>query len=93
MRKKSDARIAAATATAVAAVTAAAGANIGAPALRKVISEEDDIISEVLLEVKNISLYFTGLLQDKIVWIFYNKFKAINLYHLQHMRGLRYEAF
>lgn len=93
MRKESDARIALATAAAVAAITAAAGANAGAPAPKKVVGEEDDIIGEVPPEVTNLSLRFAGLPQDKIVWIFHNKFKAINLHCLRHMRGLCYEAF
>lgn len=77
MRKESDARIAAAT--------AAAGANAGAPTPRKLIGEKDDIIGEVPPEVTNLSLCFAGLPQDEIVRIFHNKFKAINLYCLRHM--------
>ena len=61
MRKESDARIAAATAATVAAVITAAGANVGAPAPKKVVREEDDIIGEVPPEVKNIFLRFVGL--------------------------------
>lgn len=50
--------------------------------------EEEDIIGEVPPEVTNISLSFAGLPQEEIVRIFHNKFKAINLYRLRHMRGL-----
>lgn len=53
----------------------------------------DAIKGEVPPEVTNICLSFAGLPQEEIVRIFHNRFKAINLYRLQHMRGLRYEAF
>lgn len=55
--------------------------------------EEDDIIVEVAPKVTNISPCFVGLPQEEIVKIFHNRFKAINLYRLRHMRGLRYKAF
>ena len=61
MRKESDACIATTTAVAVADTSAAAGANAGAPAPRKIVRYKDDIIGEVPLEVKNISLRFAEL--------------------------------
>ena len=87
MRREPDARIAASAAAATAAPTAA----IQAP--KRAGMEEDDIIGEVPPEVTNISLCFADLPQEQIVQIFHNRFKAINLYRLRHMRGLRYEAF
>lgn len=49
------------------------------------MTEEDDIIGEVPLEVKNITLRFAGLPQEEIVRIFQTKFKPINLYRFRHM--------
>lgn len=40
----------------------------------------------------NITLRFVGLPQEKIIMIFHNKFKPINLYRLRYMRGLRFNA-
>lgn len=93
MKKELNACIAAATIAAVAATTIAANANTGILAPRKVVGEKDDIINEVPPKVTNISLCFAGLPKDKIVRIFYNNFKAINLYRLWHMQGFRYKAF
>lgn len=90
-RKESDARIAASAAAAAATATAAAAAPTHTP--RRTGMEDDDIIGEVPPEVANISLCFAGPPQEEIVRIFHNTFKAMNLYRLRHMRGLRYEAF
>ena len=87
IKKESDARIAASTAAATAAGPG------GGTVQRKTLSEDDDIIGEVPPEVSSISLRFAGLPQEEIIRIFHNKFKAINLYRLRHMRGLRYETF
>lgn len=51
--------------------------------------EDDNIVGEVT----NISLSVAGLPQEEIIRIFHNQFKAINLYRLRHMQGLRYEGF
>ena len=71
MKKESDARIAASAASAAAASSAAPQ--------KRTMTEEDDIIGEVPVEVKNITLRFAGLPQEEIVRIFQNKFKPINL--------------
>ena len=92
MRKESDARIAASATAATAAAAAASAAPGGALGLRKVVDDEDDIIGEVPPEVTNICLRFVGLPQEEIVRIFHYKFKAINLYRLRHMQGLRFDA-
>lgn len=60
---------------------------------KRVGMDLDVIKGEVPPEVTNICLSFAGLPQEEIVRIFHNRFKAINLYRLQHMRELRYEAF
>ncbi len=35
---------------------------------------------------------YSGLPYEKIVWIFYNKFKPINLYRFCHMHGFRFDS-
>ena len=72
MRRESEARIAANAA-------AATAATVVAQALKRAGMEENDTIDGVLPEVRNISLCFAGLVR-----IFYNRFKAINLYRLRH---------
>lgn len=77
MRRESEARIAANAA-------AATAATVVAQALKRAGMEENDTIDGVLPEVRNISLCFAGLPQEETVRIFYNRFKAINLYRLRH---------
>ncbi len=88
MLKETEARIAAAV---TAASAAAASTTSGAQA-RMSTAGEDHIISEAPPEVTSITLQFAGLSQKEIVRIFQNKFKPINLYHLRHIRGLRFDA-
>lgn len=83
MVKESNARLAAAVAAAAAPT---------ASVQRKSLAEEDNIISEVPLEVMSITLCFASLPQKEIIWIFHIKFKLINLYQLYHMRGLHFDA-
>ena len=83
MLKETEARIAAAV--------AAASTTSGAQA-RMSTAGEDHIISEAPPEVTSITLQFAGPSQEEIVRIFQNKFKPINLYHLRHIRGLRFDA-
>lgn len=51
--------------------------------------EDDIIIIEVPSEVENFTLRFAGSPQDKIVRIFHNKLRAINLYRLRHMETFK----
>ncbi len=80
MVKESEARVAASVAAASAATTAAA------PAQRLMADNKDDITGEVPTEVINITFWFEGLLKEKIMRIFQNRFKPINLYRLHQMR-------
>lgn len=73
-------------------VSAALAAAISTLAFRtsqkRTMMEKDNIIGEVFVEVKNITFRYAGLPQKKIVKIFQNKFKPINLYCLCYMQGL-----
>lgn len=70
MAKELESRIAA----------AASKATIPGPSTFRL--EEDDILGEVLQEVKNLSARFAGLAQDEIAKIFRNKLKPMNLFGL-----------
>lgn len=69
-----------------------AAANVEASTSRKTFGKKDDMIGEVPPQVTNPSLRFAGLSQEVIMSIFQNKFSAINLYCLRHMRSLHYET-
>lgn len=90
--KESEAWVAASVVAATAAALPAAPAAPARAQARKPMANEDDITGEVPPKVMSITLRFAGLLQEKIVKIFQNKFKPINLYRLRHMRGLRFDA-
>lgn len=69
---------------------AVATATTATPVSSKQITVEDDIIIiEVPSEVENFTLRFAGSPQDKIVRIFHNKLRAINLYRLRHMETFK----
>lgn len=70
-----------------------AAANVEASTSRKTFGKKDDIIGEVPPQVIKSPLRFAGLSQEVIMKIFQNKFTAINLYCLRHMRSLHYETF
>lgn len=71
MVKELEARVAAAIATAVAPVVALQ---------KRLLVEEVILTSEISPKVINITFHFAGFPQKKIIRIFHNKFKPINLY-------------
>ena len=95
MVEKSEARVAAAVAAAsasAAAASATAASTTAGAQVRMSTAEEDDINGEISPEVTSITSRFEGLSKEKIVRIFQNKFKPINLYRLRHMRGFRFDV-
>ena len=79
MKKKSYSQIAASAITAIAAATVATQAS------KSVRKDKNNIVGEIRPKVTNISLFFAGFLQEKIVCVFQNKFKTIKLYYLRHI--------
>ncbi len=80
LRRESEARVNASTASAANAAQAQRHRTCGT----KVRSPP---------EVVDLSPQFGGLPQEEIIEIFQNKFKPFNLYRLRHMRGLTFEAY
>ena len=56
------------------------------------IVDENDITNKFSFKVMSITKWFTGLSSKKIMRIFQNKFKPINLYRLCHLHDLRFNA-
>lgn len=54
--------------------------------------KENNIQSKIPLKVLELSFQFIGLSKEKIVKIFHNKFRLINLYQLCYMQRLSFEA-
>lgn len=75
----------------IATAVAAIAAPVAAPQ-KRLLTEENNIIGKARPKVMSITLCFAGLSKKKIIWIFYNKFKPINLYRLRQMWGLRFDS-
>lgn len=83
MVKKLEARVAAIVAIVVALVAAPQ---------RRLLTEKDNKTYEVSPKVMSITFCFVGLSKKKIIHIFHNKFKLINLYRLRHMQRLCFDS-
>lgn len=55
--------------------------------------EDDDDTDEIFLEIKSHHVRFVRLSFEKIMKIFNEKFKLINLYKLRHMKDFSHEFF
>jgi hypothetical protein len=62
-------------------------------AFKNNLIEKNDILDEIFFEIKALNARYVDLSQEKIVKIFLNKFRSINLYRLRHMRDLQYDVF
>lgn len=82
MVKKLDAQIAAVIITATAFIAAAQ---------KKSWVKKDNITNEIFPKVINITFCFISMPQKKIIQIFHNKLKLINLYQLHPMRGFHFD--
>lgn len=74
------------------AIAIAAATTLTVVAQRSSFAKEDNITKDIPPKVMSITFRFGGLSHEEIIYIFYSKFKPINLHQPRHMRGFHFDV-